>query len=283
LITGVLPVIEVVRQAIIHANAGAANAAAMMEEAKVDIIKIPELMSMLQTSDGDKRVMDRFALANTLKGITNTLLLGGDEDFERKQMSFSGLPELIETHLQIASAAADIPMTRLMGQSPAGMNATGESDVRNYYDKLRSHQTTDLSEDLEPLDDIIVRHVTGSRDPKIVYEWNPLWQLSPSEVSAIAQQKAAAVTSYVAANLWAPEELRPAISDMIIADGFLPTLDQHLMGEADFTALLEEQAELQAPAETEQPADKPKPKLRVVGSDEDQGNLFAEFLAENLI
>jgi phage-related protein (TIGR01555 family) len=244
-----------VRQAIIHANAGAANAAAMMEEAKVDIIKIPELMSLLQTADGDRRVTERFALANTLKGISNTLLLGGDEDFERKQMSFAGLPELIQTHMQIASAAADIPMTRLMSQSPAGMNATGESDTRNYYDKLRSQQTTSLSEDLETLDDILVRHVTGSRDPKIVYEWNPLWQLSPAEVSAIAQQKAAAVTAYVNANLWAPEELRPAVSDMIIADGFLPTLDQHLMDETDFAALLEAPAPdaNQAPAETSQP------------------------------
>jgi len=40
--------------------------------------------------------------------------------------------------MQLASGAADIPMTRLLGQSPAGMNATGDGDMRNYYDRIEA-------------------------------------------------------------------------------------------------------------------------------------------------
>jgi uncharacterized protein len=39
---------------------------------------------------------------------------------------------------KIVSGAADIPVTRLLGQSPAGMNATGTSDMKNYHDRIQS-------------------------------------------------------------------------------------------------------------------------------------------------
>ena len=43
---------------------------------------------------------------------------------------------MVRTFLQVAAGAADIPVTRLLGQSPAGLSATGESDTRNYYDMI---------------------------------------------------------------------------------------------------------------------------------------------------
>ena len=166
-----LPLYQSILEAVTAANAAAKNAASLVEEAKLDIITMPDLGSVLATDEGAKRLTERFTLANVLKSTVNTLLLGEGETFERKQISFAGLVDLMNANMQIASGAADVPITRLLGQSPAGLNATGESDLRNYYDHVRSLQTTDLSELLDTLDEALIRSVAGRRPDEAMYEW----------------------------------------------------------------------------------------------------------------
>jgi hypothetical protein len=176
------------------------------------------------------------------------LLLGGEEKFDRKQISFAGLPELMNAHLQIAAGAAGIPLTVLIGQSPAGLNATGESDTRLFYDAVKEFQTTDLQEALGPLDEALVRSTLGSMPEEVVYEWDPLWQLSDSEKATNGKTKIEAISTLNATGLFAPEELRPAVADMLIDDGFLPTLDQHMLDEAEMAQRIEEQAQAEQEA-----------------------------------
>ena len=53
-----------------------------------------------------------------------TRLLGDGETWARQKIDFGGLPEMVRTFLQVAAGAADIPVTRLLGQSPSGMSAS---------------------------------------------------------------------------------------------------------------------------------------------------------------
>jgi phage-related protein (TIGR01555 family) len=268
-----LSIFQSIAVAIRDAGAVAANAASLTNEAKMDILKIPDLDNHLSDEEGTKRMVERLTLANSMKSSINTLIIGNDEEWDRKEVNLTAFPDLMRAHLQIASGAADIPVTRLLGQSPAGLNATGDADIRNYYDMIRSKQKG-FEEDLEPLDRALRRHVTGAEPEDDLYEWIPLWQMSEAEEATIAKQKADTVNVYLSTNLFAPEELRPAVADMLIEDAFMPTLDQHLLGEEEFNTLLEEkqaaqeeemrvQAEAQATARGG--ASGGAPGLRVVG------------------
>jgi len=53
--------------------------------------------------------------------------------------TFGSVPELVMTFAQLLSAASDIPATRFLGQSPGGLNATGDSDQTNYYDMVGAY------------------------------------------------------------------------------------------------------------------------------------------------
>ena len=79
---------------------------------------------------------------------------------------------MLDRFLQSVSGAADIPGTRLLGQSPAGMNATGESDLRNYYDRLQA---------MFRMDEALIRSALGSRPADVYYDWAPLWGMSEKE------------------------------------------------------------------------------------------------------
>ena len=83
---------------------------------------------------GSGSVVQRFydaVHAAAMKSINNLLLLGDGETWSRQAIDFGGLPEMVRCFLQVAAGAADIPVTRLLGQSPSGLSATGESDTRN--------------------------------------------------------------------------------------------------------------------------------------------------------
>ena len=174
-------VLQVVDDAIKAAGLVGGSIAALIAEAKFDIIKIPNMTSIVATAEGRERLTNRFAYANANKSIINTVVLDKEEEWDRVSVAFAGMPDILQMYLLIAAGAADIPVTRLLGQSPAGLNATGESDIRNYYDRLHADQEMKLRPTLEQLDEIIIRTTLGKRDENIWYEWNPLWQMSEVE------------------------------------------------------------------------------------------------------
>ena len=104
--------------AVALTNAGATS---LMHEAKVDVVTVPNLSEHLSSAATTDQLSARFAYAAAMKSINNLLLLGDGESWARQKIDFAGLPEMVRTFLQVAAGAADIPVTRLLGQCPAGL------------------------------------------------------------------------------------------------------------------------------------------------------------------
>lgn len=221
-------VLQAVYDAVIQAGSAAASIAAMLQEAKVDIIKVPGFMEGLATEEYRARILARYALANTGKSITNTLMLDGDEEWSSKQLSFAQLPEVLNTYLQIASGAADIPATRMLGQSPGGLQSTGKSDERNYYDRIGAGQNLQLRPALARLDEALIRSALGSRRDGIYYTWAPLWQMTEVEKADIALKKAQAVKAVADTGLIPDQPFAKGVQNMFVEDGTFPGLDAAL-------------------------------------------------------
>lgn len=159
-----------------------ANIANLVFEANVDTIKRKGLFSALATGE-DQKIINRYSKLKLLKSTLNLTLLDEDETYERNQLSFSGLPQIQQTQMQWISGSADIPMTRLFGSSPGGLNATGESDLNNYYDSVKSDQEGQYREGLEQLDQVMLRSAGIQNPDNVEFEWNPLYQDSNTEKS----------------------------------------------------------------------------------------------------
>lgn len=223
-------VLQALAEAVENAGLAATSIAQLLQEAKVDVFKIPGFMENVGDESYRKQVVDRVSLANHAKSITNGLLMDAEEDYQQKQISFSQLPEVLSLYLQIAAGAADIPATRLLGQSPAGMNSTGESDLRNYYDRLGAEQEVYLRPRLEKLDEVLIRSALGSRPAEVHFVFAPLWQISQKEKADIFKTTADAAR-VIAGNGGTSEPLMPieALSDALVnrlvEDGHLPGLE----------------------------------------------------------
>jgi phage-related protein (TIGR01555 family) len=228
-------VLEPVYAAMKNADATAANIASLVFEANVDVFRIPDFMASLGDPDYTKRLIERFTLAASAKGINRALVLDKDEEYDRKEISFATLPEVMQSFLQMAAGAADIPVTRLLGQSPAGMSATGESDMLNYYDRLSSIQSLEMTPALYRLDECLIRSALGTRPPEIFYSWSPLKQMTEKELAEIGKLHAETANILKSAGIYTAEELRRVVTTQLVEMGFYPGLDQ-VVGEEDAVA-----------------------------------------------
>lgn len=218
-----------VLDAIKNADSTAANIASLVFEAKIDIIRLPNFMASLGDEGYKQKILERYTLANTAKGINGTLLLDKEEEYDSKSASFANMPEVLDRFLQITAGAADIPVTRLLGQSPAGLNSTGESDLRNYYDRVSAMQEIEMTPALYRLDECLIRSALGSRDASIYYTWAPLWQVSEKERADIFKLKADAARTIAGKGQESPlmpiEALSDALVNALVEDGSLPGLE----------------------------------------------------------
>lgn len=238
-----------VMDAIKQADGTAANIASLVFEAKIDIIRVPDFMQSLGNAEYRTKLLERYTLANTAKGINGTLLLDKEEEYESKTTSFATLPDVLDRFLQIVSGAADIPATRLLSQSPAGMSATGESDLRNYYDRLSSMQKLEMEPAMQRLDEALIRSALGTRPPEVHYIWSSLWQISDKERADIGKIDAETIKTLNDTGLFPQEALAKSGANMMVEHSIMPGLQEAIDeagGLPDYEAEMEAERSAQA-------------------------------------
>lgn len=212
--------------AIKDATVACQGTATLVNEASIDIIKLPDFMVNMGNEEYRKKVIERFQLANTAKSLVRATLLDKEEEWNRLATSFASLPELIRVFLGIVSAAGDIPATRMLGESPGGLNATGESDLSNYYDSINAMQDTELTPALKNLDEVIIRSALGDRPEGIYYSWSPLWQASDAQKSDSLLKRTQAVANIYNTGYVPDEVMSKGVQNMLVEDGSFPGMDQ---------------------------------------------------------
>jgi phage-related protein (TIGR01555 family) len=143
--------------------------------------------------EGLAKQIDFIRQTQSNEGLT---LMDAKDEFEAHSYTFSGLDTVLLQFAQQLSGALDIPLTRLFGQSPAGLNSTGESDLRTYYDGINQQQERRLRSGVEKLLRLTYRSKFGKplKDGSD-FTFRPLWQLSEVEKGTLAAQLTTSITS----------------------------------------------------------------------------------------
>lgn len=186
-----------VHKALQEAVTAHGNGVRLLDRAIQAIYKMKDLAALLATEDGEETVLRRLEIIDMAKGILNSIAIDSEgEDYDFKSITFSGIKDIIDSTCNMLSAVTDIPQTKLFGRSPAGENATGESDMENYYKFVGRIQKLSLKGNLRTLIDMILAAglAKGEFDeiPDYKLQFNPLWSLSDAEQAAVDQAKAAA-------------------------------------------------------------------------------------------
>ena len=169
---------EIFRETAIHAGIGH-----LVQESSIFMLKVAHLREALSGQNVTADTPDIHAIGESInlnKSLYRTLFIDRADEADRVTTAFSGIPELMDKSAGRLAAIADIPQTRFLGRSPAGMNATGESDMANYAIRVGAMQKRLLSDPLYRLDAVLASHAGISGDAP-EYEWLPLMEMSPKD------------------------------------------------------------------------------------------------------
>lgn len=188
--------IRTVLQTIQDLEASIGGVAESLQEFNLDVITREDLMNDLET-DQEDNVLKRFELYGLQKSIQKISLLDSTEQLQRHSLTYTGVADMIIMLMRMVSGASRTPMTKLFGESPNGLNASGEGDLNNYYDYVRGLQATRLEPALAKLDKVLVRSALGHNVDDFNYEWRSLKKPSPREEADAKRVNADADMQYL--------------------------------------------------------------------------------------
>ena len=199
----------------------------MLDRSIQAIYKMQNLALEMSTEQGEENILKRLQLIDLARGLLNSIVLDADgEDYDFKSFTFTGVSDVINTTCNYLSAITNIPQTVLFGRSPAGMNATGDGDMENYYNYVERIQKRMVKKNLRYLLEILAKAGVRNKEikghPPIKIEFNSLWSMTEQEKVALDLQKAqVAQTNANTANVYVqmqaldPQEVR----DQLAKDG----------------------------------------------------------------
>lgn len=149
------------------------SVSSLLQEASIGVMKIQGLIEMIGSKD-TSLINARADVVNVSKTVARTIFLDAEknETFERTNVSFSDVPEILSQIMQDMAGAADMPAMLLFGQTPTGLNTTGEGDLQTFYDTTDAARQQRYKPQLERILSLLAKR-------EIVIEFKPLWR--PSE------------------------------------------------------------------------------------------------------
>ena len=167
-----------------------ANIAYLIFLACIRVYKIQDLGQAITLGDQDAMadVYRTMQAQNQLMCNTGSLVMSQEDDFKMEGYTFTGINDIYESFMLDIAGAAEIPVTKLFGRAPAGMNSTGEADLQNYYDMIQEKQESHLRQPLEKLMKIITMSAIGSIPDDWELVFSPIRRNTDEEQADLAQK-----------------------------------------------------------------------------------------------
>ncbi len=178
------------------------SAAAIMQDFNVGVFKMRNLAELVAAGK-EKQIQERVELANYSKSVIRSLIIDESETYEEKSRNVTGLPELLRAASNRLVAGSNMPHTRLLGESPDGSNATGNSTTTAWYDYVAAQQRNYLKPKLLN----IIRRLVPNANKTLDIEFKSLWQLDDSEEADTRLKVAQSDAIYLDRNVVDPSEV----------------------------------------------------------------------------
>lgn len=176
--------------------------AAILQDFNVGVFKMRNLAELVAAGKEDQ-IRERVELANYSKSVIRSLIIDESETYEEKSRTVTGMPDLLRAAGTNLVAQTDIPHTKLLGESPDGSNATGNSTTTAWYDYVDSQRKEYLTPKLLN----ITRKLNPEAPKQIEIEYESLWQTDDNEDADVRLKTAQTDAIYLDRGVVDPAEI----------------------------------------------------------------------------
>jgi len=110
------------------------------------------------------------------------------------------------------ASVAGIPLVKLLGITPSGLNASSDGEIRAFYDFIGSYQRHLFGRHLETVLKIIQLNEFGVIDDEIGFRFEPLWELNETERASVRKTDVDTAVELINAGVLHPEEERKRLA-----------------------------------------------------------------------
>lgn len=195
--------LEAIYNEIVRRDNVAANIASLTFRANVNYMETDGLDMLLGTGNPEmqRRFWNTLAAQSIMESNFGTRIMNKGDQMHNVQYTFTGLPEVYDRVMMDVAGAARTPVTKLFGRSPAGLNATGEADMQNYYDYIDGLRETQLRPIIERLLPIMAMSAWGVIPDDMQVTFPPMYTPKADETANIAERMTGAVIAAYQADL----------------------------------------------------------------------------------
>jgi uncharacterized protein len=183
----------------------------LLDEAKVDVYRINGYNNALLNQGGTSAIAKRIAYTNRVKDYNNAITMDAKDEYEQKQIAFTGLAEVLLQIRQGIAADLRMPMTKLFGISAAGFNS-GEDDIENYNSMIEGEIRHKNEWVVVDCLNVCCQKIFGFVPDDLMIQWNPLRILNAKEEEEVKDSQFARVTSAFSIGLASAQEAKESMN-----------------------------------------------------------------------
>lgn len=159
----------------------------ILDEAKVDVYRLKGFREQLASSSGTALTIKRIQATNQIKNFNNALVMDAEDEYTTKQLSFSGIAEIMKENRMGLASAFRMPMSKLFGIPSTGFSS-GEDDLENYNALVESEVRQPMRAVVRKVLKMVVKNLFGD-DLEVSFKFKPLRILSAPEEETIKTSK----------------------------------------------------------------------------------------------
>lgn len=200
----------------------------VLDEFKIDIYKVKNLVNTLLQPQGANKVKERIQMANWQKNYQNAIVMDSEDDYDHKQLSFAGLAEAMDGIRMQVAADMRIPITKLFGTSVSHGFQTDQNDMENYNSMIESEVRGKLKYHILRILEIKCQKLFGFIPDDLEVEFKPLRELSALDQETVKTAKFTRLLQAKQANEMTTLEFRDACNKGNLFDVQLDTIEDGL-------------------------------------------------------
>lgn len=159
----------------------------LLDEAKIDVFKIQGFNQSLMTPQGTEQTATRLRLAATLKNFQTGLAMDKDDDYEQKQIAFSGLSEILVEIRKSLAADCRMPISKLFGEPAQGL--ASDDGIENYNAMVESEVRAKVHFGLHKIMHICCRKLFELTPESLRFSFKPLRMLTHEQENNVKSAK----------------------------------------------------------------------------------------------
>lgn len=207
-----IPQAQILWDYVMHFNQTRASTARLLEKISLLVVQT-DMDAVLSDEHGIELFDAKMEFLERYRNNDSVFVCDKEsEGVMNVQTTIAGCTDVVRQSLELIACINRTPAVKLLGISPSGFNATGESDLKNYYDYIASKQEL-YREQIQTIINVIQLVEFGNIDPAITFKFEPLNEENKASQAMTAQTKIGALTQLVDRQAMSAEELRTAVRE----------------------------------------------------------------------